>query len=159
MKAKLILITAIAVGAVGCGGQVGPDGQGGTTEAADTYSVWRIARAARQSAVDTYLTKNDAQYRSFKNAPLGNAGIPMVMFRVFPELFPDDLGPSRRAVGAPRLCPDDLEPARVLPLGIGEMASDTVIPVPVSSTTTVPVAIHVTALTCMGCHGGKVAAQ
>ena len=157
MKAKLILITAITVGAVGCGGQVGPDGQGGTTEAADTYSVWRIARAARQSAVDTYLTKNDAQYRSFKNAPLGNAGIPMVMFRVFPELFPAIWGPPAEQLARLGFGPDDLEPARVLPLGIGEMASDTVIPVPVSSTTTVPVAIHVTALTCMGCHGGKVA--
>ncbi|MGZ6777823.1 MAG: hypothetical protein ACXVGO_02390, partial [Mycobacterium sp.] len=65
------------------------------------------------------------------------------MFRVFPELFPAIWGPPAEKLARLGFGPDDIEPARVLPLGIGEMASDTVIPVPVSSTTTVPVAIHV----------------
>jgi mono/diheme cytochrome c family protein len=88
---------------------------------------------------------------------MGNVGIPMVLFRLFPEIFPEIWGPPSEQMIRVGFGPDPFEPTRTLPLGIGYTASDTVIPVPVPTplgTTTVPVAINVTAMTCIGCHGG-----
>src|SRR5262249_40244367 len=72
--------------ASGCSGTIGGDGQ---RTAADTQPPWSTVRAQRQQALDAYLTANHDDFMSFKNAALGNLGIPMVMFRLFPVLFPD----------------------------------------------------------------------
>ena len=156
MKAKLILITAITVGTVGCGGQVGPDGQGSAV-AADTYSVWRIARTARQSAVDTYLTKNDAQYRSFKNAPLGDTGIPMIMFRVCSRCCsPTIWGAASRQFARRRALPRT-HSSRVACCRSASARSARHRPIPVPTPNgVISVNVRVAQLTCVGCHAGRV---
>jgi hypothetical protein len=142
-----------------CSGAVGSPGAGGTVSASSTsggdYTWWRIERFARTAALDAYVAANFDKFESFKNAPLGNVGIPMVMFRLFAQLFPEYWGPPATQMAAIGFGKDDYEPYRVLPLGVGFMPSTTVIPVPVGPVT-IPVKLNVTALTCMGCHGGKV---
>lgn len=113
------------------------------------FMWWRFERARRQAAFDAYLATNADDYTSFKNAPLGSSGIPMVMLRLFPDLFPGIWGQPSEAFAPVGLASDDLEPGRVLPLGLGF----TGVPFP---TPNGPVSINVVNLTCAGCHTGRV---
>src|SRR4051794_8232366 len=75
-------LTLAAALASGCsGGATSVDGE---DTGASTSVSWATVRAAKQAALDAYLTNNHDDYLSFKNAPLGDKGIPMVMFRLFP---------------------------------------------------------------------------
>src|SRR5207237_9765213 len=114
-----------------------------------------VVRTQRQAALATYLANNADDFRSFKNAPLGNLGIPMVMLRLFPVLFPDIWGAESDHFAAVGLAQDTLEPGRVLPLGLGHIGSDPAIPVPTPAGV-VNVNVHVAQITCMGCHNGRV---
>jgi hypothetical protein len=145
---KLLLV----IGLVGCGAS--PSGSV-DNQVTSNFAWWQQQRTIRQGALDLFLAANAGEFLSFKNAPLGNIGIPMVVFRLMPEVFPDLWGPPDTKLAAVGFGPDTIEPLRVLPLGIGFIKSDTVIPVP-TPTGTVNVNINVTSLTCMGCHGGKV---
>src|SRR5262249_18089842 len=135
-----------------CSGTIGSDGQ---RTAADTQPPWSTVRAQRQQALDDYLTANQDDFMSFKNAALGNLGIPMVMFRLFPVLFPDIWGSESDFMATVGLAQDTFEPTRVLPLGVGHIGSDPAIPVPTPNGV-VNVNVHVVNLTCMGCHTGRV---
>ena len=57
-----------------------------------TYNWWREERAERQASYDAYFAEHDAEFKAFKNTALGNTGIPMVMLRLFSEIFPDIWG-------------------------------------------------------------------
>ncbi|MEO7097009.1 MAG: c-type cytochrome, partial [Polyangiales bacterium] len=105
----------------------------------------------READLDAYNTAHADQYDSFKNAALGTSGIPMIMLRLFPELFPQIWGPPALNFAPVGLGPDTLEPGRVLPLGLGYAASQPPIPTQFG-----PVNINVVQLTCAGCHTGRV---
>ena len=62
-----------------------------------------------------FSSTNDAAFKSFKNTALGNLGVPMVMLRLFPEMFPDISGHARGELRPGRLRADPYEPTRVLP--------------------------------------------
>ncbi len=116
------------------------------------YANWRTERARRQAELDAYNAAHADQYASFKNAALGTSGIPMIMLRLFPELFPHIWGPPSAHFGPVGLGQDTLEPGRVLPLGLGYAPSEPAIPTPQFG----PVNINVVQLTCAGCHTGRV---
>jgi processive rubber oxygenase RoxA-like protein len=147
----VLLLACAAAG--GCSGSVGSGD--GTVSAANTSSSWSTVRAQRQAALAAYVTANNDDFMSFKNVPLGNTGIPMVMLRVFPLIFPDIWGGPNDYFNTVGLGPDTLQPGRVLPLGLGHIASQPAIPVPTPQGT-INVNVHVANLTCMGCHDGKV---
>ena len=115
------------------------------------YAHWRIERARRQAELDVYNGAHADEYASFKNAALGNSGIPMIMLRLFPELFPQIWGPPSMHFAPVGLGEDTLEPSRVLPLGLGYAPSQPPIPTQFG-----PVNINVAQLTCAGCHTGRV---
>ena len=117
---------------------------------AGTTQWWQTQRAERQAELDAYIAANREDFEWFKDAPLGNSGIPMVMFRLLPELFPEIWGTPDTQFAAVGLGADTLEPGRVLPLGLGYSGAPA-IPTPVG-----PVKVQVVTLTCMGCHGGRV---
>ncbi len=152
-KATTLAILCLAATiASGCSsGDIDSDGQ---RAAADTLS-WSTIQAQRQQALNDYLSNNHDDFLSFKNAALGNLGIPMVMFRLFPILFPDIWGAPSDFMSTVGLAQDTFEPTRVLPLGLGHIGSQPAIPVP-TPTGTVYVNVHVANLTCMGCHTGRV---
>jgi mono/diheme cytochrome c family protein len=154
--AFLTVILGAAATATGCSAPATEAGQ--TADQADTTSgsAWSTTRAARQAALDAYITTNAADFAAFKNAPLGDAGIPMIMLRLFPEIFPDIWGKPDAYMANVGFAKDPYEPARVLPLGLGFMGSNPPITVPISATATVDVHVQVAQLTCMGCHGGRV---
>ena len=117
---------------------------------AGTTQWWETQRAERQAELDAFIAANREDFDWFKDAPLGNSGIPMVMFRVLPELFPEIWGAPGTNFTAVGLDADPYEPGRVLPLGLGYSGAPA-IPTPVG-----PVKVQVVTLTCMGCHGGRV---
>src|SRR5439155_11736419 len=80
-----------------------------------------------------------------------NLGIPMVMLRLFPELFPEYWGGPNDDFAPVGFAKDPFEPTRVLPLGLGYAGSTPAVP-----TQAGPVNVNVVALTCIGCHGGRV---
>ena len=112
---------------------------------------WRNERTKRQADYDKFVAANDAAVKSFKNASLGTSGIPMVMLRLFPEIFPEIWGAPEANFAPVGFAKDTYEPSRVLPLGLGFAPSEPAIP-----TQAGPVKINVVNLTCMGCHGGRV---
>src|SRR4051812_21394434 len=65
---------------------------GGTTTPTPTPTWWSGVRDQRQAELDAYLDANQTDFGWFKDAPLGSTGIPMVMFRLFPDLFPEIWG-------------------------------------------------------------------
>ncbi len=148
--------TVIGAALTACGSSVGDEASQVQSDAVDgegraKYNWWRDERDERQAAFDDYLAVNAEQFKSFKNAPLGNLGIPMIMLRLFPEILPDVWGAPADHFAPVGLHADTYEPTRVLPLGLGFMGSEPAVPTPYG-----PVKVNVVALTCMGCHGGTV---
>jgi mono/diheme cytochrome c family protein len=127
------------------------DTAGNESQATTGYVPWVIERPIRQAAFDGYLLKNAAAFESFKNTALGNLGVPMVMLRLFPELFPQYWGPDSEHFASVGFAQDPYEPLRVLPLGLGYAGSTPAVQTPAG-----PVNVNVVTLTCMGCHGGRV---
>lgn len=147
-------LSAAALGGTACSSPAGGEGAGSVGEAATSEadcSWWALQRAARQATFNTFLTTNDAAFKSFKNTALGNLGVPMVMLRLFPELFPDIWGQPGENFAPVGFAADPYEPARTLPLGLGFAGSTPAVPTPAG-----PVNVNVVTLTCMGCHGGRV---
>jgi hypothetical protein len=147
------LLGVSVVGLVGCLAGDATD-EVTTTEAAvscDPTEWWRSQRDQRQAEVDAYVSANHDDFQWFKDAPVGNAGIPMVMFRLFPELFPDIWGDPDSHFAPVGFAADPYAPQRVLPLGLGFSGSQPPVQTPAG-----PVNIQVVALTCMGCHAGRV---
>ena len=154
-----LLTVTLSVGVMGTACSSSPattaddsvDSAESSSQAGANYTPWRIERVARQIAADGYLIANYDEFKSFKNAPLGNTGIPMVMFRLFPELFPDIWGAPADNFAPVGFAKDNYEPARVLPLGLGFSGATPAVPTPLGD-----VNVNVVNLTCMGCHGGRV---
>jgi Cytochrome C oxidase, cbb3-type, subunit III len=145
-------LVACALATSACLGEVGSesaDESGGPELYA--ASSWTVERDRRNAELASYIAANAEDYKWFKNAPLGNTGIPMVMFRLFPELFPEIWGPPSAFMDSVGLAQDTLEPTRVLPLGLGFTGSQ-----PAITTAAGPVNVNVVQLTCMGCHDGRV---
>jgi hypothetical protein len=154
-KTKSATFLCIAMGASAFGAACsGGSQEGGATAAAeaDTSNLpWNMARGLRQARFDAYLQSNAAAFTSFKNASLGNLGVPMVMLRLFPDVFPEIWGPESESFARVGFAKDPYEPSRVLPLGLGYAGSTPAVQTPVG-----PVNVNVVSLTCMGCHGGRV---
>jgi cytochrome c5 len=148
----------LVVGAAATACSSSPDTSGTGSESAlgasvggGTYNWWRTTRLERQIGFDAYLATHADEFASFKNAPLGNLGIPMVMLRLFPEMFPEYWGKPSDHFAPVGFAKDPYEPLRVLPLGLGYTGSTPAVQTPAG-----PVNVNVVALTCMGCHGGRV---
>jgi cytochrome c5 len=147
---------AVLAGAVatstGCIGEIGGDDpEAAPAPALTSGSSWSLERDRREAEIAAYLTANNADFKSFKNAAVGNSGIPMIMLRVFPEIFPEIWGKPSDFFAPVGLAQDTLEPGRVLPLGLGFLPSQ-----PAIQTAVGPVNVNVVQLTCMGCHSGRV---
>jgi mono/diheme cytochrome c family protein len=151
MKTGVLLSGVFSLALAGCVGS--PGDESSLTEAVSDgrYAHWRTVRAERQAALDQYNAEHADEYASFKNAALGTSGIPMIMLRLFPELFPQIWGPPSLNFAPVGLGEDTLEPGRVLPLGLGYAASQPPIP-----TAAGPVNLNMVQLTCAGCHTGRV---
>jgi hypothetical protein len=136
----------------------GPTPSGGSP---GNYAWWRLERARRQAAIDQYIASNYQEFLSFKNAPLAIkqdplnfVGVQMIMFRLFPVIFPDIWGPPADQMATIGFGPDPFQPANVMPLGTGYSLSNSfTIP-----GTPVKVRVNYATLSCMGCHSGGVTA-
>jgi hypothetical protein len=148
----LTMAVAVSAGVTACGGGPGSEGQSQEQAVgAGTYNWWRIERTARQLELDAYLVEHADQFESFKNTALGNLGVPMIMMRLFPEIFPEIWGGPSDHFAPVGFAQDPYEPYRALPLGLGYAGSTPAVPTPIG-----PVNVNVVTLTCMGCHGGRV---
>lgn len=91
----------------------------------------------------------------FEDVPLATSGIPMIMFRVFPDFAPDIWGPDMTDLshlGLPRK-PEAFGPNSPLPLGMGyHRSSKKILPIDITS-------MQVVGLSCAACHTGRVRLQ
>jgi hypothetical protein len=152
IKSATILLIAIggaATSGVACSAAPG-DSASTATEAATAYVPWAIQRVVKEGQFDGYLLENAAAFKSFKDTALGNLGVPMVMLRLFPVLFPQYWGTPSMNFAPVGFAQDPYE-LRALPLGLGYTPSPTAVPTPLGN-----VNVNVVTLTCMGCHGGRV---
>ncbi|MFO1070296.1 MAG: hypothetical protein U1E14_17415 [Geminicoccaceae bacterium] len=148
----LLLMTVVPGTAGATGGAADPP-----LLAKDPYAWWRAERARRQAAIDAYVARHPAEFRSFRTQPLGIkqsvlnfVGVPMIMFRLFPELFPDIWGPPQRKMAKVGFGPDPWEPSSVMPLGTGYIPS-VGFKLPNRDG---KVSVNYATLSCMGCHSG-----
>ena len=56
------------------------------------FEWWEQERLKRQKNVDQYVKKNKESYDWFQSFSVGNAGVPTIMFKAFPIVFPDIWG-------------------------------------------------------------------
>lgn len=116
---------------------------------------WDRKYQKKQRKLNRYLRKNAQGFSNFKDTPLGSTGIPVIMLKVFPNLFPEIWGAPDDFFAPVGLMQDTFNPERTLPLGLGHSNSGTIIPVPVGDNT-INVDIRSAQLSCMGCHTGKI---
>jgi hypothetical protein len=149
----MALALAAAAGAACGDGASAPDPARSSQNAdtANPSAAWFIQRTARQAAFDGYLVAHADEFESYKNTALGNLGVPMIMLRLFPEIFPDIWGPDSEHFASVGFAADPYEPWRVLPLGLGYAGSDPAIPTQLGNFN-----VNVVTLTCGGCHIGRV---
>ena len=108
---------------------------------------WDQVKSERQAQLEQYLKSQKTNYKYFTNTPIGYSGIPMLMWRLFPDIFPDIWQDYEKKIG--------LEPqeGELLPYGLGwGMGSTPVVNVPVLDN----IRMQVVQLTCAGCHNGRV---
>lgn len=152
MRTSGIVLSGVVLSLTACVVSVDESEQQTSQASVDgRYQNWRLERARRQAALDEYNAAHADEYASFKNAALGTSGIPMIMLRLFPEVFPQIWGPPSLHFAPVGFAEDTLEPTRVLPLGLGYAPSEPAIP-----TQAGPVNLNVVQLTCAGCHTGRV---
>ena len=107
----------------------------------DQYWAWRVIRDARERALDQYLDRHAVERDAFLYRPLGNVGIPRLIFNTFPQLFPEYWGSANlEKVG---LSANPYDETAALPLGLG-------------STIDPSTGLEVVTLSCAGCHMGRV---
>jgi hypothetical protein len=105
---------------------------------------WRLERARREAALREYLETNSEDWTAYRNAPLAFNGIPVIMLKVLPILFPEIWGHEFSATGLTR---DIFEPSRTLPLGFGTAPM-----IPLTPTFKMQAA----SISCAMCHMGRV---
>ena len=119
------------------------------------FDWWRGERARRQTELDAYVASNRADFDALRRNPAGNVGVPVILFRLLPELFPEIWGApaanfadSFSKIG---LAADPFEPSRLLPLGLGFSGANPPIATPAGE-----VRVNVVQVTCSSCHTGRV---
>lgn len=103
---------------------------------------WRAERASRNAALEAYVASHATEVEAFERGDMTTVGIPMVAFRLLPELFPEYWGAPRQGLQPLGFEPD----GRALPLGLGYAPA----PLPGGAT------INVVGPACGECHLGRV---
>jgi len=142
--AAFISVAGILAGAVACKSRLfnsqNPKSDAASDKARDS---WPVERARRQHELDTYLAKNAKELRAFTSIPMAHIGIPYMIFRILPEMFPEyfgSFGPDFKNIG---MGPNPYATDARVPLGFGYSVSKAPF-------------IQVVTLTCGACHVGRV---
>jgi len=62
------------------------------TTSKNPYDWWEKEKVNKQKKIDQYVKKNKESYEWFQSYSVGNAGVPTIMFKAFPIIFPDIWG-------------------------------------------------------------------
>ena len=117
---------------------------------ASDFSWWEKERSIRQEKLNNYLRKNRKEFDAFSERPLGNTGIPFVLWSMFREAFPQQWNEQViREMG----CFPSKKYGFDLPEGfaIGK-SSIPLINKPVLD----KIRVNIVNLTCAGCHTARV---
>lgn len=103
---------------------------------------WKFQRYERNKKLERYIKSNQEEYNAFRSQSPGLVGIPVVIFRLLPEVFPDIFGEPEDKFKHVGLGRDLMNPDNVLPRGHGFLPSGQ--------------GYNFVQLTCSSCHSGSV---
>jgi hypothetical protein len=108
-------------------------------------ATWTELRETENFLYEQHLASDTEGYQWFANSANGRAGVPFILLRLMPELFPDIFGTLDEGFSRFGFAIDARDPKRPLPLGLGWCAADEKVS-----------PIEVVTLTCGACHIGHV---
>jgi mono/diheme cytochrome c family protein len=146
---RLALSLALVAGLGGCGSALDGGALDDDARKVDDTSTelsgdsWTVVRAARQKALDKYLTDHAGEFAAFRDGALGTLGTPKLLFDKFPLIAPDIWGAPSDFMAPVGFSKNPFAPEGSLPLGL-------------SKTIDPSTGLEVVSLSCGGCHMGKV---
>jgi mono/diheme cytochrome c family protein len=141
LKRSLILWATLAAA---CGSSSSP-----AISETDT-SVWPFVRGTRRGDIEAYFRQRPEEFTAFKSGPVGNNGLPVLIWRLLPELMPEIWGTPDHAFETVGFGPDTYDPSNPFPLGVG------FVPSPPIQTPLGAVQINLVRPACGACHIGRV---
>ncbi|MES2855079.1 MAG: hypothetical protein V4692_04410, partial [Bdellovibrionota bacterium] len=95
-----------------------------SADTSSVYKEWQIERLRRNKAIDTYYKSNQENARALLVEANGTGPVPMVMFRLFNDLFPEIWGTAKDGYAPVGLSKNTFAPGSVVPLGMGFSVSE-----------------------------------
>jgi hypothetical protein len=124
----------------------------GIASGSPSSGEWQKERARRNKAIESYYKANAENAKAFLVEPNGIGPVPMVMFRLFQDLFPEIWGTAKEQYAPAGLKKNPFAPHSVLPLGTGYSVSEETL----ASFPQGPVKFNKVGFTCVACHSGQV---
>ncbi|MGE3757987.1 MAG: hypothetical protein AB7H97_09530, partial [Pseudobdellovibrionaceae bacterium] len=113
---------------------------------------WRKERDQRQVEIATYYRTHPEGAEALLTEANGGGQVPMVMFRLFTELFPEIWGKPQDGYAVAGLGQNVLRPKSVLPLGMAYAPSEEKL----NSFLQEPAKFNKVGFNCLACHAGQV---
>jgi len=113
------------------------------------YKAWCLERTKRRAALDAYVADHAADGREFTEGAFSTQGIPLILFKLLPDLLPDIWGTPQSQMAIIGMGPNPYDAKAAVPLGFA--TSQTPVSTPLGD-------IHITGVTfsCSYCHVGRV---
>lgn len=124
--------------------------RGACASAPDRYKGWCKERSERQAALDAYVADHDDDAREFTAGAFATQGIPLILFRLLPEVFPEIWGPYAERMSVLGMGANPYNSRAAVPLGFA-ITQGSVLSTPLGD-----VKIAMATLACSYCHVGRV---
>lgn len=114
------------------------------------YQAWCNERSKRQAALDKYISAHEDEAREFREGAFATQGIPLILFRLLPEVLPEIWGSSSSEMSVLGMGPNPYDSKAAVPLGFG-IADGKILSTPLGD-----IKIAMATLSCSYCHVGRV---
>lgn len=144
MRNRIVLLAATSLAMIGC-----KFNRASEVKAETGQKTWSSIRSEREREIKAYSDSKKTDFVHFRDFTNGKTGVPYIIFRVFPEVFPDLWDKETNApIGLSGFHKNNFAPWRPIAQGLG-WNTDHIFP-----SDAIPV--QVANLTCGACHMGQV---